>query len=246
MEEKKGFRENTFLRILFSGAIATIAQRSLNLEAFSLEGFVFFLLIFSTVSYFWIYIFPNKMVLTKEQLEEKEKNRKLNNEIFKEYFKKAFILISSIIILNSLINLLSFKLGLFDDDFKYRYETKSAISLSINTEPIVVFQSNRKFYFLYKKDENYYLVSKKDEKIKNYILTLYSEINMYEIYNSLKSNEMFLDILKNISPTVYEEVDFIDFIFKPLWFSNSTKDIYWTRDDFEEYKRRYESYIKRQ
>ena len=53
-----------------------------------------------------------------------------------------------------------------------------------------------------------------------------------------------LDILENISPTLYKEITLQDFIFKPLWFFNNSKDIYWLSEDIEFYKSEYKKYIE--
>mgnify|MGYP003533618009 CR=1 FL=1 len=63
---------NNFLRILISGGIATILQRNLGLSPISLQGFIFFMVVFMTISFIWFYIFPNK----KTNLNEDE------NELF--------------------------------------------------------------------------------------------------------------------------------------------------------------------
>ena len=53
---------NNFLRIIISGGIATILQKSLGLHPISLQGFLFFMVVFMTISFIWFYIFPNKKI----------------------------------------------------------------------------------------------------------------------------------------------------------------------------------------
>ena len=100
---------NNFLRILVSGGIATVLQRNLGLNPISLEGFVFFLLIFSTVSYFWIFLFPKKKEeLTQKEKEKLLKQKELNRKIYFEYIKKFVVIAFSLICINIIINFLSF------------------------------------------------------------------------------------------------------------------------------------------
>ena len=96
---------NNFLRILVSGGIATLLQRSLGLNPISLEGFVFFLLIFSTVSYFWIFVFPKKKKeLSQEEKEKLIKQKELDNKIYFAYVKKSILIVCSLICLNIIVN----------------------------------------------------------------------------------------------------------------------------------------------
>lgn len=236
---------NNFLRILVSGGIATVLQRNLGLNPISLEGFVFFLLIFSTVSYFWIFLFPKKKEeLTQEEKEKLLKQKELNRKIYFEYIKKFVVIAFSLICLNIIINFLSFKTGLFDDSFKYRFDTKKVIALNLDNETLVKdIGLYDEFYSLYKKDGKYFLVQKNEES-NRYILTLYSSFYISDIFDNLKDEENFLDILENISPTLYKEITLQDFIFKPLWFFNNSKDIYWLSEDIEFYKSEYKKYIK--
>lgn len=236
---------NNFLRILVSGGIATLLQRSLGLNPISLEGFVFFLLIFSTVSYFWIFVFPKKKKeLSQEEKEKLIKQKELDNKIYFAYVKKSILIVCSLICLNIIVNFLSFKTGLFDDSFKYRFDTKKAIALNLDNENFVKdIQLYDEFYSLYKKDGKYFLVQKNEETNK-YILTLYSSFYISDIFDNLKDEENFLDILENISPTLYKEITLQDFIFKPLWFFNNSKDIYWLSEDIEFYKNEYKKYIE--
>ena len=67
---------NNFLRILISGGIATILQRNLGLSPISLQGFLFFMFMFSIISLFWFYIFPNKKTNLNEDENELLKKTK--------------------------------------------------------------------------------------------------------------------------------------------------------------------------
>lgn len=234
---------NNFLRILVSGGVATILQRSLELNPISLQGFLFFLVVFMTISFAWFYIFPNKKAdVSDEEKELLKKQKELNRKIYLDYAKKFLLVIFSLVILNSAINFISFKLGLFDDSFKYRFDTKKAIALNLQNEKLIKeFQIYEQFYSLYEKEGKYFLVEQKDSN--KHIVTLYSNFFISDIFDELKDNENFLDILNNISPTLYKELTIYDFILKPLWFSNSINNIYWLSQDIEFFKSEYEKYI---
>ena len=139
---------NNFLRILISGGIATILQRNLGLSPISLQGFIFFMVVFMTISFSWFYFFPNKKAdLSDEEKELLKKQKELNKEIYLDYGKKSLLLVFSLITLNIAINFISFKLGLFDDSFKYRFDTKKAIVLNLQNEKVVKdFQIYDEFY----------------------------------------------------------------------------------------------------
>ena len=129
---------NNFLRILVSGGIATILQRSLELNPISLQGFLFFMVVFMTISFAWFYIFPNKKAdLSDEEKELLKKQKELNKKIYLDYGKKFLLTILCLFILNIVINSLSFKFGLFDDSFKYRFDTKKAIALNLENEKLI-------------------------------------------------------------------------------------------------------------
>ncbi len=234
---------NNFLRILVSGGVATILQRSLELSPISLQGFLFFMVVFMTISFAWFYILPNKKAdLSDEEKELLKKQKELNRKIYLDYAKRFLLVIFSLVILNSAINFISFKLGLFDDSFKYRFDTKKAIALNLQNEKLIKeFQIYEQFYSLYEKEGKYFLVEQKDSN--KHIVTLYSNFFISDIFDELKDNENFLDILNNISPTLYKELTIYDFILKPLWFSNSINNIYWLSQDIEFYKDEYEKYI---
>lgn len=234
---------NNFLRILVSGGVATILQRSLELNPISLQGFLFFLVVFMTISFAWFYIFPNKKAdVSDEEKELLKKQKELNRKIYLDYAKRFLLVIFFLVILNSAINFISFKLGLFDDSFKYRFDTKKAIALNLQNEKLIKeFQIYEQFYSLYEKEGKYFLVEQKDSN--KHIVTLYSNFFISDIFDELKDNENFLDILNNISPTLYKELTIYDFILKPLWFSNSINNIYWLSQDIEFYKDEYEKYI---
>lgn len=236
---------NNFLRILVSGGIATILQRSLELNPISLQGFLFFMVVFMTISFAWFYIFPNKKSeLSDEEKELLKKQKELNKKIYLDYGKKFLLAILYLFILNIVINSLSFKFGLFDDSFKYRFDTKKAIALNLeNEKPIKEFQIYEEFYSLYEKEGKYFLVEQKEKQNNKQILTLYSNFFLSDIFDELKDEDNFSDILNNISPTLYEELTIYDFILKPLWFSNGINNIYWMSEDIEFFKSEYEKYI---
>lgn len=237
---------NNFLRILVSGGVATILQRSLELSPISLQGFLFFMVVFMTISFLWFYIFPNKKAdLIDEEKELLKKQKELNRKIYLDYGKKSLLIIFFLFILNIVINSLSLKLGLFDDSFKYRFDTKKAVALNLQNEKLIKeLQLYDEFYSLYEKDGKYFLVQQKQKENNNYILTLYSNFFISDIFDELKDEDNFLDILNNISPTLYKELTIYDFILKPLWFSNGINNIYWLSEDIEFYKSEYEKYIK--
>ncbi|MDD2887993.1 MAG: hypothetical protein PHY66_09325 [Aliarcobacter sp.] len=234
---------NNFLRILVSGGIATILQRSLELNPISLQGFLFFMIVFMTISFTWFYLFPNKKIdLSDEEKELLKKQKELNRKIYLDYGKKFFLIVICLITLNIAVNFISFKLGLFDDSFKYRFDTKKAIALNLQNEKLIKeFRIYDENYSLYEKEGKYFLVEEKDNN--KHILTLYSNFFISDIFDELKDEENFLDILNNISPTLYKELTIYDFIFKPLWFSNSINNIYWMSEDIEFFKSEYEKYI---
>ena len=237
---------NNFLRILVSGGIATILQRSLELNPISLQGFLFFMVVFMTISFTWFYIFPNKKIdLSDEEKELLKKQKELNRKIYLDYGKKFLLIIFSLVILNSAINFISFKIGLFDDSFKYRFDTKKAIALNLQNEKLIKeFSIYDEIYSLYEKEGKYFLVQQKQKNDNKHIITLYSNFFISDIFDELKDENNFLDILNNISPTLYEELTIYDFILKPLWLSNSINNIYWLSEDIEFFKNEYEKYIK--
>lgn len=236
---------NNFLRILISGGIATILQKSLELNPISLQGFLFFMVVFMTISFIWFYIFPNKKtVLSNEEKEFFKKQKELNKKIYLDYGKKSILIILCLLILNIVINSLSLKFGLFDDSFKYRFDTKKAIALNLQNEKLIKeFKLYDESYFLYEKDGKYFLVLQKQKNDNKHILTFYSNFFLSDIFDELKDEDNFLDILNNISPALYKELTIYDFIFKPLWFSNSINNIYWLSQDIEFFKSEYEKYI---
>lgn len=237
---------NNFLRIIISGGIATILQKSLGLNPISLQGFLFFMVVFMTISFTWFYIFPNKKIdLSDEEKELLKKQKELNRKIYLDYGKKFLLIIFSLVILNSAINFISFKIGLFDDSFKYRFDTKKAIALNLQNEKLIKeFSIYDEIYSLYEKEGKYFLVQQKQKNDNKHIITLYSNFFISDIFDELKDENNFLDILNNISPTLYEELTIYDFVLKPLWFSNSINNIYWLSEDIEFFKNEYEKYIK--
>jgi hypothetical protein len=241
--KEKTYRSNSFYRILISGSIAALSQRVLEIDSFSINGFLFFLVVFSLVSYIWTFVFPVYKDLTKDEIERKKHSRKQNFLIFKDYLKKSSLFIVTLFILNFIVNIISYKGGFFDNEFKFRFDIKSAVELKINQEPISSFSIRENNYFLYKQDKNFFLVEQGDKTPKKHLLTLYTKVYMDEIFSSLKDEKDFLNILENISPTVYKEVSIYDFLLKSLWFSNSIKDKYWLSEDIEFYKEKYRDYI---
>lgn len=237
---------NNFLRIIISGGIATILQKSLGLNPISLQGFLFFMVVFMTISFTRFYIFPNKKIdLSNEEKELLKKQKELNRKIYLDYGKKFLLIIFSLVILNSAINFISFKIGLFDDSFKYRFDTKKAIALNLQNEKLIKeFSIYDEIYSLYEKEGKYFLVQQKQKNYNKHIITLYSNFFISDIFDELKDENNFLDILNNISPTLYEELTIYDFVLKPLWFSNSINNIYWLSEDIEFFKNEYEKYIK--
>lgn len=237
---------NNFLRIFISGGIATILQRNLGLSPISLQGFLFFMFMFSIISLFWFYIFPNKKTnLSEDENELLKKQKELNKKIYLDYGKKSLLIIISLFTLNIIINFFSFKLGLFDDSFKYRFDTQKAIALNLQNEKLIKnFQIYDEFYSLYEKEGKYFLVQQKQTANNKHIITLYSNFFFSDIFDELKNEKNFLDILNNISPTLYEELTLYDFILKPLWLSNSINNIYWLSEDIKFFKNEYEKYIK--
>ena len=233
---------NNFLRIIISGGIATILQKSLGLNPISLQGFLFFMVVFMTISFTWFYIFPNKKIdLSDEEKELLKKQKELNKKIYLDQGKKSLLIIISLFTLNIIINFFSFKLGLFDDSFKYRFDTQKAIALNLQNEKLIKnFQIYDEFYSLYEKEGKYFLVQQKQKNDNKHIITLYSNFFISDIFDELKDENNFLDILNNISPTLYEELTIYDFILKPLWLSNSINNIYWLSEDIKFFKNEYE------
>lgn len=235
------------VRIIVSGAIATILQKSIGLNPISLEGFGFFMAVFMIVSFSWHFI-SSKKDDNKKFIENKEESKLENKEYTKYIFsliKKITIIIVILIVLNASINFISFKLDVFDDEFKYKYDTSRAITLNLKEKAQTSFKIDNFTYFLYKHKEKYFLVKQKDSLAKQKVLTLYSKIYMFHIFRNLKDEKNFEDILKNISPFVYEEVTLKQILFYPLYLSNSINHIYWSSDDFKKYKTKYEEYQKK-
>ena len=232
---------NNFIKIVVAGSIATMLQRSIGLNPISLEGFAFFIVVFIIISFVW------QLFFSKEDSEKREKVKKpINYKKFILALKKPIYIVVSLLLLNSAINIISFKTGLFDDEFRYRFDTKKAIALNLKEDYLKSFTIDQFHYYLYQHGEKYFLVKRTTETKKNKILTLYSKVYMFNIYRQLKNEKDFLDILKNISPTVYEEVSTMDMILKPLWYSNTIEYIYWTSEDYKKYKEKYIKYFTKQ
>jgi len=229
---------NNFLKIIIAGSIATILQRSIGLNPTSIKGFAFFMLVFVVISFIWQYFFRKNEAKEENAVSE----QKIANRNFLLSLKKPILILFTLIGLNSVVNFISYQTGLFDDEFKYRQDTNKAVALTFNDTYINVFYKDSWYYFLYEHKGKYYLLKKHDRAPKKSVLTLFSKIYMSDIYNNLKDEKNFADILKNLSPTVYEEVSIIDMVIKPLWFSNSSKHIYWLSEDYKEYKNKYEKY----
>jgi hypothetical protein len=237
---------HNIVKIIVAGGIATTLQRTVGLNPISIEGFAFFMIVFVMISFIWQYFFSKKEVTT-QSVEELNKSRVKNKDNGKriglKLLKILFVLVI-ISILNAVINFLSFKLSLFDSEFKYRYDTSKAIALSLKEDTQKTFKIGKFYYSLYKSKNKFYLVKRLDSSVKQKVLTLYSNISLSSVYEKLKDESNFDSILKNISPTVYEEVSLSSLLFKPLWFSNSIEHIYWSAEDYEKYKNKYDKYIK--
>lgn len=230
---------------MLAGGIATVLQRNIGLDSFSLEGFAFFMLVFIIISFLWGFIFKDKeQEEVKQSKEEIEENKRVN-KYYGSLFKKFVLIVISLAILNIVVNFSSYKLGLFDDEFKYRFDTSKAISLNLkDKKPVKIFEWRKYFYFLYKYEDKYYLVKQKDSIMKDGVLTLYSSFGYLEnIFDFIKERDDFYNIVDNLSPTVYEEVSFTQMFYKPLWFSNSINRIYWSSSENKEIKEKYNKYL---
>jgi hypothetical protein len=236
---------------MVSGGIATVIQKAMELNPVSLVGFTVFIAIFAVVSAIWVYFAPKKDVQIKQlSQDEKEQNNIKSKESKLQFFqtiKKIFFIVLGYLIINSFINFASFKLGFFDGEFQYRYDTKSAIAITPKNK-IDNFTHEGYFYSLYKYKGKYYLLKDQEIPIKNKTyLTTYTTIYMYVIYRKLHKLDNFKDILPNISPVVYKEVNWLEMIVKPLWFlpQDITK-IYWSGDEIRKYQKKYKEYLIKQ
>jgi len=241
---------NNTVRIMVSGGIATVIQRAMELNPVSLVGFTVFIAIFAVVSRIWVYFSPNEDVqikqLSQEEKEQKDIKSKESKLQFFQTIKKIFFIVLGYLIINSFVNFASFKLGFFDGEFQYRYDTKSAIAITPKNK-IDNFIYKGYFYSLYKCQGKYYLLKNQEIPIKNKTyLTTYTTIYMYVIYRKLHKLDNFKDILENISPVVYREVNWLEMIVKPLWFlpQDITK-IYWSGDEIRKYQKKYEEYLQK-
>lgn len=237
----------TFFKIIMAGAIATLIQRTMGLNPISFEGFAVFMFIFVVVSFLYQFVFPKKENIekTKEEIEKKIEANKRVNVYYFSLFKKFVLIILTIFILNIIVNFISYKSGLFDDTFKYRFDTSKAIALNLkDKKPIKFFELHNEFYFLYKYKEKYFLVKQKENMRKDKVLTLYDSFGSLDyIFDFIKDKENFYDIVDNLSPTVYEEVPLIQMFYKPLWFSNSIKYIYWMSHQNNKIKEKHKKYL---
>ncbi|WP_419770262.1 MAG: hypothetical protein ACNI3C_00265 [Candidatus Marinarcus sp.] len=239
---------NNIVKIIVAGSIATLLQRNIGLNPISLEGFAFFMVVFVLISFVWQYFFSQKSLETEaaEETEALKIEKKRNQKELFSKVKKAFLIVVAVIVFNALVNFLSFKLGLFDGEFKYRFDTSKAVALKMNENPQTQFQKGAAYYFLYPYKDKFYLVMQKSSKAKPLLLTLYSKIDMSDVYEYLNNEKNFAEVLKNISPIVYREVSLKEMVFKPLWLANSIEHIYWTSEEYEKYKSQYEQEVKNQ
>lgn len=233
---------NNFIRVLVSGAIATVIQRGAGLNPISVEGFGLFMVIFMAISFIWMKLFPTK----KDDKEEKVEVWISIVDRFKALLNlvvKISVIAVLYLLLNIFINYTSYKLGLFDGEFQYREDKSSATAITIKDKPIKSFSiyGTNIHYSLYQYKDKYYLTKTIGIPKKNQtILTTYSTISLYKVYNNLRHLDNFEDILLNLSPVVYNEVTEFDMLLKPLWFSNEdiTK-IYWSGDEIRKYQSKF-------
>lgn len=233
---------NNVFRIIIAGGISTVLQRSIGLNPISIEGFAFFMIVFIFIS-FVIHMFFSKKNI-EESKEVKLENKRANKYLLSLVKKFTFVFLSAIV-LNTSLNFLSYKLGAFDEEFKYRHDTSSAVALTLDEKYQTSFLFKGARYFLYESNDKYYLVQVNDSLAKKRVLSLHSNIYMSVIYDKLKDEENFEDILKNISPSVYKEVSLVEMIFYPLYLSNNTSDIYWNSEEYHRYQAKFKSYIKK-
>ena len=142
---------------------------------------------FSIISLFWFYIFPNKKTnLNEDENELLKKQKELNKKIYLDYGKKSLLIIISLFTLNIIINFFSFKLGLFDDSFKYRFDTQKAIALNLQNEKLIKnFQIYDEFYSLYEKEGKYFLVQQKQTANNKHIITLYTNFFFCDLHKEI-------------------------------------------------------------
>jgi hypothetical protein len=235
---------NNVFKIIIAGAIATALQRSTGLNSFSLEGFAFFMLVFIVVSLILSFFFKNKAERVEQTKEERDGNKRVNT-YYLSLFKKFSFIVLALFILNVVVNFISIKLGFFDDEFKYRFDTSKAISLNLrDKKPISIFELHKEFYFLYEYKDKYYLVKQQDNIMKDKVLSLYSSFGSLDyIFDFIKDRDDFYDIVDNLSPTVYEEIPQTKIFYKSLWFSNSIKYIYWLSHENERIKENHKKYL---
>lgn len=94
------------IRIIVAGGIATIVQRSVGLDAFSVEGFVLFLVVFSLISVLWSMFSKNHESNPQDiepedseesSLEEFNEEKKKNNSEIRRTFLIMFIVLIGIV-----------------------------------------------------------------------------------------------------------------------------------------------------
>jgi hypothetical protein len=234
---------NNTIRIIISGGIATVIQGIAELNPVSIVGFLVFFSIFMFISFSIRYFFPLK------QIEKKEVSPKIKllKERFFKTIKIIFVIFLSYIFLNSIINLVSYKLGLFNGDLTFTYKQNKALSINNKYKKIDMFESYKIPHHLLKYNGKYYLLKTKDEYLKKSYILKVARIKPVPttLYDYLRERDDFQDILDNISPVAYEEISIASMIFNSLWFINyNTKNNYWRDFDKKYTQEEYTEYLK--
>jgi len=227
------------IRIIISGGIATVVQRTMELNPISLIGFTLFVVIFAIVSGIITYFFP-----AKDNKDENQSQISYLTKISKVFniVKVVTILTIGYLVINTAVNYISVKSGWLDGNFKYP-KTNQAVVITITDKPILsykVMYGTNVYQSLFKRNNRYYLLKTIGiPKMGDKIVTRFSEFSLGKLYKNCKNRDDIEDILKNISNVGFAQIDDIELPFKTYWYFNNYKQSISFGDDIRD------SYLKK-
>jgi hypothetical protein len=227
---------NNTIRIIISGGIATVIQRAIELNPISLIGFGVFIVIFAVVSGIITYFFPYKKNKeeSKPQITYIDKILKTINIV-----KILSIVTIMYLILNTIVNYTSIKLGFLDGNFKYK-KVHHAVVITITQKPILSYRAinGTNIYqslFKYHNKKYYLLKTIGIPKIGDKIITRFGKFDFVKFYKKYYNRDDIEDIIKNISNVGFVQIDNIEMPFKTYWYVNDYTNVISFGDDIRKY-----------